>query len=189
MNANEKLSLTGPLTAEQMLELPLPDGRHELIEGELRMMSPAGWRHGRIAMRIGMLLAQHVEAHDLGLTFAAETGFVIARNPDTVRAPDVAFVSNERVQSIDEAAQFFPLAPSLAVEVLSPSDALTDAQAKAREWLQAGAELVLLVIPENQQVHAMRPSGRIDVLDTGDPLDADDVVRGWRIGVSEFFPS
>jgi Uma2 family endonuclease len=82
-------------TAEQLCEEAAGIGRCELVRGELRMMSPAGSRHGAVALRIATLLANHVDAHGLGQVFAAETGFILARNPDTVRAPDVAFVGRE----------------------------------------------------------------------------------------------
>ena len=84
---------TNPMTAQQLAALPDDGKRYELVRGELHMMSPAGHEHGRVAMRLGSQLEQHVRGHQLGTVYAAETGFLIAREPDTVRAPDVAFVS------------------------------------------------------------------------------------------------
>jgi Uma2 family endonuclease len=96
--------------------------RRELVRRELRAMTPAGHPHGRVAMRFGWLLAQHVEENGLGAVYAAETGFVLESNPDTVRAPDVAFVRRGRVEEVGETAEFFPGPPDLAVEVVSPGD-------------------------------------------------------------------
>src|SRR5690349_1239724 len=96
------MSATAPIqpfgmTAEELLELPDDDMRHELVEGELRTMAPAGEGHGWVAMTVGARIFGHVERHDLGRVYAAETGFVLRRAPDTVRAPDVAFVAADRV--------------------------------------------------------------------------------------------
>jgi Uma2 family endonuclease len=82
---------------EQLAELSGSEGRCELVRGELRMMSPAGGRHGQVAMQCGRLLANHVETHGLGVVYAAETGFILARDPDTVRAPDVAYRSADDI--------------------------------------------------------------------------------------------
>src|SRR4051794_34668142 len=105
------------LTADDLLRLPDDGMRHELIRGELRTMPPAGGEHGIIALEIGSLLREFVRRHHLGFVFAAETGFKIASNPDTVRAPDVAFVSLDRLK--EPARGYLALAPDLAVEVVS----------------------------------------------------------------------
>jgi Uma2 family endonuclease len=76
--------------------------RYELVEGVLRLMSPAGGRHGSVAHSLALILGTHVRGRQLGLVYAAETGFVLARQPDTVRAPDVAFVARERAVGIDD---------------------------------------------------------------------------------------
>lgn len=90
---------------KQFAALSVDTARSELIEGELRMMSPAGGRQGRVTMNCGRLLANHVDEHNLGVVYAAETGFVLARDPDTVRAPDVAFVSAARLSEIGDASR------------------------------------------------------------------------------------
>src|SRR5258706_2691268 len=119
----------------------MPDDgwRYELVDGGLRGVSPAGQEHGRVAMNLGSRLAQFVRERALGVVFAAETGFLIRRQPDTVRAPDVAFVSSAR-QSAAEG--FFPGAPDLAVEVVSPSDSFVEVEEKVLEWLGAGSQAV-----------------------------------------------
>src|SRR3974390_2393712 len=108
------------MTADDLLRLP-PNGlRSELVKGELITMSPTNGEHGSCAFSITVLLGAYIKAHSLGQGFAAETGFVIGRNPDTVRAPDFAFVANARLQKQGLTGKFYPEAPDLAVEVLSP---------------------------------------------------------------------
>ena len=97
----EQVNAQGPMTAEAFEVFATDNGRCELIDGKVAMMSPAGFRHGRVAWRIGQLLGNHVNAHKLGTLVAAETGFLIRRNPDTVGAADVAFLSNERHSGTD----------------------------------------------------------------------------------------
>lgn len=102
-------------TAEELLVLPDDGNSYELVKGELRMMTPAGFEHGRVASRVNFLIAQHVLASDLGAVLAAETGFILARSPDTVRAPDVAFVRRDRIPPADEQHKFAELGPDLVV--------------------------------------------------------------------------
>jgi Uma2 family endonuclease len=174
-------------TAEQLAAFSRCDDRIELVQGELRMMSPAGGRHGQVAMRCGRLLANHVDEHQLGVVYAAETGFILSRDPDTVRAPDVAFVSTSRHAEISDPSGFVPFAPDLALEVISPNDTFSMVEEKAFAWLTAGTRLVLLVDPANESVHAYRSADDIAVWRGADELATDDVVPGWRVLVSSLF--
>lgn len=117
-------------TADELLHMPDDGFRYELVRGELRRMTPADSQHGRIAVRITWRLARHVEENRLGNMYATETGFRIGTDPDTVRAPDVAFVSRERVEAVGEVEGFWPEAPQLAVEVISPGDSYADVEEK-----------------------------------------------------------
>src|SRR5919206_2667519 len=110
------------MTAEELWRMPDDGQRHELIAGELTTMPPSGFEHGRLTARLTASLSRHVRTHGLGEVLAAETGFLLARDPDLVRAPDVAFVSRERVAAAGEVAGYCPGAPDLAVEVVSPND-------------------------------------------------------------------
>jgi len=151
------------------------------------MMSPAGGRHGRIAGRIFKLLVNYVDDHKLGVVFAAETGFLISTGPDTVRAPDAAFVCREKMEQLGDDTGFLPFAPELAVEVVSPNDSFAAIENKAFSWLDAGTQLVLIVEPESATVHAYRSRSNIKVLNSSDMIDADDVVAGWTVRVEELF--
>ena len=140
------------MTAEELLRLPENGKRYELVGGELREMVPAGARHGDVAMTLGILLGQHVRAERLGRVLAAETGFRISRDPDTVRAPDVSFVSRERVPPGGPPDGYWELAPDLAVEVVSPNDTAAEVQSKAQMWLESGVRLVWVVYPDTRSV-------------------------------------
>ena len=174
--------------AEQLALLPDDGFRYELIAGELMMMSPAGGRHGRVAVRVNKLLAIHVDDNELGATFSAETGFQIGVNPDTVRAPDGAFVSQEKMDSLEDDTGYLPFAPDLAVEVISPNDSFAAVESKAFSWLDAGTIVVLLLEPDSETVHVYRSRSDIAIYRTGETVDVSDVVKDWRFSVGEIFP-
>jgi len=172
-------------TAEQLLHSP-DLGRCELVRGELVMMSPAGFEHGRILVRITRPLAEFVEQQRLGVVTGAETGFHIGRDPDTVRAPDVAFLRAARVPAEPERG-FFPGAPDLAVEVLSPEDRASEVLAKVRQWLDAGTETVWVADPATETVSVYRSPTRAEVLGEGEVLGGGELLPGFRVLVSEIF--
>ena len=175
------------VTAEELLYTPDDGLRRELVRGEVRTMAPAGNVHGRVAINIGAALATHVRQHDLGTVFATGTGFKIASHPDTVRAPDAAFVRRERVEAIGEVEGYWPGAPDLAVEVVSPSDKFSEVEEKIEDWLGAGARMVLVVDPRGRNVTVRLPERRVAILTEGESLDGGDVVPGWILSVSDVF--
>ena len=151
------------------------------------MMSPAGGRHGRLVHRIQVILDKHVETHDLGVVFAAETGFRIDTDPDTVLAPDVAFVSQSRYETVENEAGYIPFAPDLAIEVLSPNDRYTRVEAKVFAWLDSGCRLVLIVDPEASTVQADRSRHSIQIFENHETIDCSDAVPGWQLDVAKVF--
>ena len=174
--------------AEQLAMLPDDGVRYELIEGELIVMSLAGGRHGRVTVRINTLLAIHVDDNELGATFAAETGFKIGVNPDTVRAPDGAFVCQKKIDTLEDDSGYLPFAPDLAVEVISPNDSFAAVESKVFAWLDGGAIVVLLVEPDSKTIHVYRSRSDIAVYRMGEMVDVSDVVKDWRFRVNEIFP-
>ncbi|MGB6043445.1 MAG: Uma2 family endonuclease, partial [Pirellulales bacterium] len=133
-------------TAHQLLDVSLGQPC-ELVRGHLVMMSPSGFEHGRVVAHITRLLGDFVVRKRLGVLTGAESGFQLARDPDTVRAPDVGFVRKDRVPRTPIPG-FFPGAPDLAVEVLSPNDRPRDVQAKVGDWLNAGCRQIWVVDPQ-----------------------------------------
>jgi Uma2 family endonuclease len=183
MVAAEKL-----MTAEELMRLPTGMGkRYELVQGELKTMSPGGSRHGRISVRIGGLLDQFVRAKKLGAVFGAETGFILRRNPDTVRAPDAAFVAAARIPAQGLPPGYWPGAPDLAVEVVSPDDTAAEVKAKISEYFEAGARLVWIVYPETREVVVFRSARASLGLSAQDMLEGVDVVPGFTCAVAELF--
>ena len=138
-------------------------------------------------MRIAARLFQHVEAHNLGTVYAAETGFQLAQDPDTVRAPDVAFVSRQRLVAVEETEGYWPGAPDVAVEVISPSDRYTDVEDKVVEWLEAGSRMVIVVNPRQRLVTVYHSRTDIVMLTEEDTLDGGDVVPGWHLQIKDVF--
>ncbi|RBY79518.1 Uma2 family endonuclease [Geodermatophilus sp. TF02-6] len=173
------------MTAEQLLELPDDGLRHELVEGVLRTMAPAGARHGSVAARLLLRVGVFVEQQRLGRLYAAETGFRLRRDPDTVRAPDVAFVRADRVADA-EVPGFLPLAPDLVAEVVGPTDRAAEVTGEALAWLDAGARLVWVVDPENRTVTVYRPEGA-GVRRGQDALDGEDVLPGFTLPLPELW--
>lgn len=127
--------------------------------------------------------------NNLGRTYAVETGFWNSRNPDTVRAPDAAFVNRERIEEVGPITGYFPVAPDLAVEVLSPNGTHARVTEKALEWLKAGCRMVLVVDPERRAVAVYHSRSEIHILtaEAGDRIDGAGVVPGWKLPLAELF--
>jgi Uma2 family endonuclease len=175
------------MTADELLAMPDDGIRRELVGGELREMTPAGWKHGRIAGNIASDLGPYVRRHGVGAMATAEASFRLSADPDTVRAPDVSFVRQARLDAIGDTESFWPGAPDLAVEVISPSDRYSDVREKVDEYLAAGTEMVVVVDPRNREVTVFHASGeRIELTEDG-VLDGGDVVPGWRLPVRDIF--
>ena len=174
-------------TAAELLKLSIPGKRLELVKGELFEMAPAGGRHGSVAMRLGILLGAYVIDHRLGETFAAETGFILRLNPDTVRAPDAAFVAADRLPGGEPPIGFVELAPDLAVEVLSPSDRPGEVAEKVEDWLRAGTRLVWVIDPATRSATVHRSLDDVQELSEDDRLDGEQVVPGFSCALGEVF--
>ena len=179
------------VTAEALEQMPMADAHIELVAGEIVSMSPAGPEHGEIALNIGSFVREFLRKHRLGKAYAAETGFILSRNPDTVRAPDVAFVTAERARRQTRGYPlgqgFFDGAPDLAVEVVSPGDTDEAVQTKILEYLQAGTSVVWIVRPRTRTVTVYRSLSDIRVLTDQDTLTCDDLLPGFSVPVSDVF--
>ena len=177
------MSDTRLVTAAELERRPEDDFRYELLAGRLIQLSPTGWDHGRIVARLLVLLDQFARPRNLGFT-VTEVGFKLTSDPDTVRAPDVAFVRRERMHS-GKLSGFWTGPPDLAVEVISPDDRPGDIGAKVKEYLTCGALAVVVVDPDERAATTYhRLSAPVTVRD-GDELDLADVVEGFRCPVRE----
>ncbi|MGB8507670.1 MAG: Uma2 family endonuclease [Pyrinomonadaceae bacterium] len=175
------------MTADDLLALPKDGFRHELVKGEIKKMSPAGSEHGAVVFNLSIILGQHIKTNNLGQGFGAETGFKIASDPDTVRAPDIAFVKRERIPETGIPKNFWQIAPDLAVEVVSPGDTFDEVGQKVEDWLTAGASAVWIVNPKLRSVTVYRSLTDAVILSEKDELDGGTVVPGFRCRVSEIF--
>jgi Uma2 family endonuclease len=175
------------LTAEELLRLSTTGRRYELVKGELFEKPPAGGRHGDVAMQIGALLHAYVRAHSMGKVFAAETGFILRRDPDTVRAADAAFVGVERLPAGELPPGYLEMVPDLAVEVISPGDSAREVREKVADWMRAGVGLLWAIDPATRSVTVYRSPEDFDVLSEGNTLDGGRVIHGFSADINDLF--
>ncbi len=164
----------------------MPGKQVELVRGRLVVREPPSTWHGAIAANLTYLIADFVRPRGLGTVFAQDTGFKIASDPDTVRAPDVAFVVRERAALIQKRG-YAELAPDLLAEILSPEDSPAEVLAKVADWLTAGTRLVWLVDPQRTEVRVYRQDGSPSVLRENDSLDGEDVLPGFVCPLMHIF--
>lgn len=176
------------MTAEDLYVLPDDGLRHELVAGRLLSEPPPGFDHGDLTAVISERLSRHVRSARLGKVLAGDPGFILSRNPDTVRAPDVAFVRTERLPS-GRLSRYYPGAPDLAIEILSPGDRPGEVAAKVADYLAAGARAVWIVDSEDRTVTVFAPASPARIFREEDELDGGDVVPGFRVRVGELFES
>ena len=180
------MTTTKLMTAEELLAMPDDGYRYELVRGALIKMAPASFFHGVYGGNIAASLAPYVIRNSLGKVCITDPGFLLWTDPDQVRVPDFAFVSKERIKAAGDNYVYFPGAPDLVVEVISPNDRLTEVAEKVAEWLAAGTRMVVVVNPHNRTAQAHTPDG-VTELTEADTLDGGDVVPGWRLPVADIF--
>jgi len=168
-----------PVTAEELLRTPDDGLRRELVRGEVRTMAPAGNVRGRIATNLAWFLADHAKSRNLGVVFAAETGFEVSSDPGTVRAPDAASGRRERVEAVGETEGCWPGGPDLAVEVISPGDRFSEVEEKVADWFAAGTRMVIVVNLHGKTVTVRRSEG--------ETVRGGKVVPGWTLPVADVF--
>ncbi|MCY3920122.1 MAG: Uma2 family endonuclease [Chloroflexi bacterium] len=175
------------LTADELLRLSARGVRGELIRGVLYETMPAGELHGKIVMRLGGALFGFVEPRGLGTLVASDSGVWLARDPDTVREPDIAFTSVQRLPLDAWNTGYSEVVPDLVVEVVSPSDSPRELHDKARMWLSHGVRLVWVVHPATRTVDAHSAGGAIVTLAENEALDGGDVLPGFSCPVKAVF--
>ena len=175
------------ITADELFLMPKDGFKYELVEGELNKMSLAGYQHGVIIARFTISLGSHIEEYNLGNLCGAETGFIISSNPDTVIAPDIAFISNQRVLQITNPDAYSPIAPELVVEVLSPSDTPKKVTKKIELWLNFGVSVVILIDPRKKELKVYRSLSEPTPLTEKDTLTLDDILPGFSYPLANLF--
>jgi Uma2 family endonuclease len=178
---------THTTTADELFRMPGDGYRYDLVEGELRKKTPSGSAHGYVVVEVTLRLGEFVNHHELGCVFGAETGFRIGRDPDTVLAPDVSFIRKSRIAITGIPQEFYPEAPALVVEVVSPGDTADEVDDKMRRWIAAGVELGWVAYPRGRTVTVYRGLDDIRVLTESDILDGGSVVPGFTCRVGDLF--
>jgi Uma2 family endonuclease len=176
------------MTAEEFARLPdPPDGSHqELVQGVVLTLPPPGAPHGLCCSKIDRRLGAFVEAHQLGLVFSNDTGFVIEHDPDTVRGADVAFWSRERLPELPKG--YIGVPPDLAVEVISPEDHFSRFNRKVAQYLAHGVRELWVVDPEDRSVTVYRPDKLLRIFGNSDTLSCEDILPGFSCRVADLFP-
>ncbi|MDE0133669.1 MAG: Uma2 family endonuclease [Acidimicrobiaceae bacterium] len=180
-------SPTTLLTADDLFQLD-DEVRGELIRGVFCEMTPPGHEHGRVVALLTHALVAHVEERQLGVVVAGDSGVHLEHDPDTVRAPDVAFTSGERLPMGRAIHGYAQVVPDLVVEVVSPSDRHADVRDKARMWLSFGVQLVWVVFPAARTGEVYRAGTEaVETLTEADSLDGGDVLPGFTYPLSQLF--
>ncbi|MFO0866595.1 MAG: Uma2 family endonuclease [Gemmataceae bacterium] len=176
-----------PMTAEELIRLPSNGIRHELVRGMLMSRAPVSFQHGKIVIRLGGMLDRFVADAGVGEVVGSDVGFYLERDPDTVRAPDIAFVFNARIPSQQDKTKYIDGPPDFAIEVLSPSDSMKAIEEKAEAFLEAGSKLVWVVNPRSRRVWVYQPNRKPLAMKGDDVLDAGEVIPGFRISIRDIF--
>ena len=178
---------TSPIiSAEELLRVDSPGNAMELVRGQLVVREPPGTRHGSIAARLTYLLADYVYRHELGVVCSQDTGFKLESDPDTVRAPDVAFIGRARADQIP-ARGYAAFAPDLVAEILSPDDRPGELLAKVGQWLDAGTQLVWVIDPSRAEAHVYRGNGALALVPADGVLEGELVLPGFECALAEVF--
>ena len=175
------------MTAEELARLPDDGYQNEFVRGVLHRMSPTGFEASNIAARLTVEIGIHAKALGLGELTGADGGYELESDPDTVLAPDVAFVRAERLPPPEERQSFPAIAPDLVVEVISPSDRLRAVNKKVDRYLANGVQMAWVFNPRRKTVAVRRPNYPAQVLRTGDMLDGEEILPGFHLPVADVF--
>ena len=175
------------VTADELLEMDSRDIKGELIRGVFCEKMSAKVKHGQVAISLGSFLFTHVRPRRLGRVIGTDAGVLLERNPDTVREPDIGFISAERLPLEADIPGYLEVIPDLVTEIISPSDRPTQIHDKTRMWLSYGVRIVWEVYPERREVRVHRLGQPYTVLGEDDTLDGGDVLPGFSIPVRDIF--
>ena len=175
------------MTAEEMFDMPDDGFSYELVRGELVKLMGTGLEHAYIADNCYWNLGAYIRRNNLGRVFSSQLSYILARDPDTVRIPDLGFIRRERLNTVGVIQGYFPGAPDLAIEVISPNDRYPEVDAKIFDYFNAGTQMVILLEARNRTAKIYRSPTDVVILTEADTPDGGDVVPGWCMRVSEIF--
>ncbi len=171
-------------TASDLKALPDDGRRYELDRGRLIVMPPPKREHGLVVLEIAALVRNHVRAHDLGQV-SAEIGYLLGKDPDTVRAPDVSFTAQARVAPLKDEYDHVP--PDLAIEVASPGNTTSDMIEKIEEFFEAGVRQVWVLYPRRRVIYVYTAPDNVSILRDEAMLQGGDVLPGFAVSVRDIF--
>jgi len=174
------------MTAEELQRLPEDHQRYELVGGVLTTMPPNSYAHGLVAANLCVELGGYIETNKLGTTLAT-CGYILRRDPDTVRAADISFIRQDRWARLTDTTGYPSFAPDLAVDIIDPWDGYTDVMQRRADWLTAGTRLVLVIDPSRRTVAVHRSANTMTMLTEDDQIDGADAVPGWTMSVRALF--
>jgi len=175
------------MTVDEFLLRDVPEGKAELVRGELRVTLPAGGPHATVLSNLIALLVPYVTHHRLGRVFGDGTGYELVQFPHTVRVPDLSFVSAGRLPAGGIGPGLFTWAPDLAVEVVSPNEGPSALREKVDDFRAAGTRLVWVIDPRSRTVTVVAGNTSLSVLRDDEPLDGGDVIPGFSCRVADLF--
>jgi Uma2 family endonuclease len=175
------------MTAEELERVDIPGKQTELIRGRLVVREPPGTHHGRIAATLCYFVTDHVRRYGLGVVFAQDTGFRVESKPDTVRAPDVAFLAQERADELPLRG-YAALAPDLVAEIVSPDDSRGEVLSKVGSWLAAGTRVVWVIYPERPEAQVFRADGTLSIVHADGAVEGEGVLPGFSVPLAALLP-
>ncbi len=179
------LKVSGPISGEQLFHMPIA-GQVELVKGEIITKMPTGYKHGYIEALIAALLFNFVRTKRLGRVLGGEIGIYTSRDPDSVRAADAAFISNERYEQV-KSSSYLDICPELIIEILSPDDSWTDMYEKLAEYFSIDAQIVWVIDPRLEQIHVFHSLDDVFRLTLDDQLSGEGILPGFEVPVREIF--
>jgi Uma2 family endonuclease len=175
------------MTVEEFLVAELPEGKSELVRGEVRLTPPAGAPHGGATANLVFSLTAYVRQHRLGAVFGGAVGYELIQFPHTVRVPDASFVRADRLPAGGLRPGLFTFAPDLAIEVLSPSERASEIEEKLYDYITAGTALVWIADPVRRTIMTVSSDAPVRLLSEGDALDGGTVIPGFSCPVADVF--
>lgn len=177
---------TALVTGEELFAMG-DTGLCELVEGRILPMSPTGDEHGGYDINFGSVLKDFADKYKLGKVRGGEVGVYTQRNPDTVRAADVLFISSERYAQRKQTRGFLDVAPDLVVEIMSPDDRWSEITQKLREYFAIGVRLIWVADPSAKTIYAYRSLTDVREFTEKDDLPGDDVLPGFSVPIATLF--